>query len=87
MSRPDEPIQPMTLGNMPQNGVRGLDVTCRHCGHHTEVNVDRWPDEVPVPWFGPRMRCTKCGRLGATAIPNWIERQDSEPGGRNYRPL
>jgi hypothetical protein len=26
--------------NMRQNGVRGLDVTCQHCGNHTEVNVD-----------------------------------------------
>jgi hypothetical protein len=23
----------MTLGNMRQNGVRGLDVTCSACGH------------------------------------------------------
>jgi hypothetical protein len=30
----------MTLGNMRRNGVRGLFVTCLHCGHHTEVNVD-----------------------------------------------
>jgi hypothetical protein len=67
----------MTLGNMRQNGVRGLFVTCSACGHHTEVNVDAWPDGVPVPSFGPRMRC---GKLGATAIPNWIERPD--PGKR-----
>ena len=53
MTRRDEPIQPITLGNMRQNCVRGLDVTCLHCGHHTEVNVDRWPDDVPVPSFGP----------------------------------
>src|SRR5258706_1843948 len=56
----------MTLGNMRRNGVRGLDVTCSACGYHTEVNVDRWPDDTPVPSFGPRMRCTKCGKLGAT---------------------
>jgi hypothetical protein len=87
MPRSDEPIQPMTLGNMRQNGVRGLDVTCLHCGHHTGVNVDAWPDDVPVPSFGSRMRCTKCGKLGATVIPNWIERRDNEPGGRNYQPL
>src|SRR5258705_12097445 len=44
---------PMTLGNMRQNGVRGLDVTCLHCRHHTEVNVDAHPDDVPVPSFAP----------------------------------
>ena len=37
VSRPDEPIRPMALGNMGQNGVRGLDVTCQHCGYHTKV--------------------------------------------------
>jgi len=59
MPRSDEPIRPMTLANIRQNCVRGLDVTCLHCGYHTAVNVDRWSDDVPVPAFGPRMRCTK----------------------------
>jgi hypothetical protein len=40
MTRPDEPITPMTLGNMRHHGVRGLFATCRHCGHETEVNVE-----------------------------------------------
>src|SRR5712692_2041327 len=82
MARPDEPIHPMTLGTMRRQGVRGLFVTCQHCGRETAVNVDTWPDDVPLPSFGPRMRCTKCGKLGATAIPNWKERRDSEPGGK-----
>jgi len=84
MSTRDEPIRPMTLGNMRQNGVRSLDVTCRHCGHHTVVNVH--PDDAPVPSFGPHMRCTKCGKLGATAIPNWKERADYMPGGARHIP-
>jgi len=46
MTPRDEPIRPMTLGNMYQNGVRGLYVTCSACGHHTELNVDAWPDDV-----------------------------------------
>ncbi len=40
MARDDAPISPMTLGNMRQNGVCGLFVTCSACGYHTEVNVD-----------------------------------------------
>jgi hypothetical protein len=32
-----------------------------------------WPDHVPVPTFGPRMVCTRCGIVGADARPNWLE--------------
>jgi hypothetical protein len=72
-------IATMTLGNMRQNSVRGLFVICSACGYHAEVNVDAWPDDVPVPSFGPRMPCTKPGHLGANAIPNRIERRDDLP--------
>ena len=47
----------------------GLD-----CGHCRVVDVERYGDDVPVPWFGPRMRCGRCGHLGAEAPPNWQER-------------
>jgi len=45
VARRNEPIQPMTLGNMRRNGVRGLFVTCTACGRTSEVNinVDAWP--------------------------------------------
>jgi hypothetical protein len=36
------------------------------------------PDDVPVPWFGPRMVCTSCGIIGAFARPNWQERPSTE---------
>jgi hypothetical protein len=36
--------------------------------------MDDWPDDATVPSFGPRMRCSACGKVGATAVPNWIER-------------
>ena len=67
------PPRPMTLGNMRRNGVRGLFVTCQHCVHYAKVNVDAWPDDLAVS-FGPRMRCSKCGKLGAMVRSNWTER-------------
>ena len=63
---------PMTLGNMRANGVRSLDVCCWLCHHRAILSTDPWPDHVPVPSFGPRMVCTRCGIIGA-ARPNWRE--------------
>jgi hypothetical protein len=48
------------LGNKRQNGVCGLGVTHSVCGHQTEVNVDAWPDCVPMPSF---VRCRLCDHL------------------------
>jgi hypothetical protein len=69
----NEPIEPMTLANMRENGVRSLSVYCRQCHHETIINVDQWPDATEVPSFGPKMVCTKCGTIGADARPNWRE--------------
>ena len=61
----------MTLGNMRANGVRRLDVSCWECGHSAVLDVDGYGDDVPVPSFGPRLVCTKCGAIGGDARPNW----------------
>jgi hypothetical protein len=55
----------MTLGNMRANGVRTLAVYCdgRGCDHRTVLDVSAYPDDVPVPSFGPRLRCERCGHL------------------------
>ena len=68
-----ETFQPMTLGNMRANDVRTLAVYCGGCQCHHEaiVDVSDYPDEVPVPSFGPRMVCTVCRAIGADARPNW----------------
>ena len=71
--RINEPIEPMTLGNMRANGVRCLSVYCPCCHHSVELNVDHMPDAVEVPSIGPRMVCTRCGHDGADARPNWSE--------------
>jgi ribosomal protein L37E len=67
------PPAAMTLGNMRALGPHSLDVECRACGHHTSVDVDDWPDETPVPSFGSRMRCRKCGHLGASVRLDWTQ--------------
>jgi hypothetical protein len=68
-----ERYEPMTLGNMRRNGVRTLAIYCgaMDCHHQVILQVERYTDDVPVLVFGPRMRCTVCGHLGADARPNW----------------
>jgi hypothetical protein len=63
----------MTLGNMRENGMRSLAVSCWICHHGALLSADPWPDDVPVPAFGPCMVCTRCGIIGADARPNWKE--------------
>jgi hypothetical protein len=74
----DQPIEPMTLGNMRELGVRSFHVSCWNCHHQAVLSSDRWPDDVAVPAFGPRMVCTRCGIVGADARPNWKERPPRE---------
>jgi hypothetical protein len=64
---------PMTLGGVRGHGIRGLFMTCQHRGHERALNMEDWPDAT-VPSLGP-------GKLGVTAIPNWIERAGTLPGG------
>jgi hypothetical protein len=49
------------------NGVLSLDVSCWNCHHRAIMSAGPWPDDVPVPTFGPRMVCTRCGIIGADA--------------------
>jgi hypothetical protein len=54
MARLDEPIEPITLGNMRANGVRSLDVSCWQCHYRAIISAAPWPNDIPVPTFGPR---------------------------------
>ena len=68
----------MTLGNMRANGVHSLALSCHLCHHEAVISAGPWPDEVPVPVFGPRMVRTKCGIVGGDARPNWQEQPPRE---------
>jgi hypothetical protein len=59
--RLDDPIEPMTLQNMRENGVRSLAVQCHQCRHEVVMNVDHLPGDLTVPSFGQRMVCTNAG--------------------------
>jgi hypothetical protein len=72
-SRFNDPIEPMTLQNMRENGVRSLAVQCHQRRHEVAMNVDHLPGDLTVPSFGPRMVCTKCGTIGAGVRPNCRE--------------
>jgi hypothetical protein len=78
MARFKDQIEPMTLGNMRSNGVRSLAVSYWQCHHQAIVNANPWSDDVPVPSFGPRMVCTRCGIISVDARPNWKERPNRE---------
>jgi hypothetical protein len=50
---------------MRANGVRSLDVcVVLELPHWAIMSAPLWPDDVPVPTFGPRMVCTRCGIMG-----------------------
>ena len=59
-------------------GVRSLAVSCPNCRREAVLNVDPYPDPVPVPSFSRRMVCTRCGTIGADARPNWKEQPERE---------
>ena len=46
--------------------MRSLCVVCELYHDAAVLNVDGYCDAVPVPAFGPRMVCTRCGIVGAT---------------------
>jgi hypothetical protein len=70
---------------MRANRVRTLAAWClgRGCNHHRVLDVSRYPDDVAVPSFGPRLRCERCGHLGADARPNCQERAEQSLFGPN----
>ena len=73
-----EPL--MTLGNMRALGVRGLLVSCLNhtCRYEIAICVDRYADNIAVPSFRLRMKCSKCGSRNVDVRPNWKEQPPSE---------
>jgi hypothetical protein len=66
-------------------GTRGVAIAQRISAGLTNRLRIGHRDYVPVPTFGPRTVCTKCGTIGADVRPNWQERTETSlerfPGG------
>jgi hypothetical protein len=54
-------IEPMSLFNMREHGVRSVEATCENCKHEAIINVDSLPDDIYVPDVALRLRCSACG--------------------------
>jgi hypothetical protein len=68
------PVEPMTLANMRENGVRSITATCETCQHEAILGVDHWPGDMPVPDIGLKLRCSACGGREIATRPNWRNR-------------
>jgi hypothetical protein len=68
----------MDLANMRRNGVRNLIAYCLNdaCRHQALIDVSSYPADTPVPWFGGKVVCAKCGARGRhiDVRPNWKEK-------------
>jgi hypothetical protein len=62
-------IEPVTLGNMREHGVRAVDATCEACKHEAVVNVDNLADDVYVPDVAVKLRCSACGSKNVVCAP------------------
>ena len=62
----------LTLGDMRTFGFNALQVCCPSCDATRIVDVSILPDQVPLDWFAPRMRCDVCGENGPTVHPHRV---------------
>jgi hypothetical protein len=67
----------MDLANMRRQGVHHLIAYCLNdsCRHQALIDVSKYPGDTPVPWFGTKAKCAKCGAHGRRidVRPNWKE--------------
>ena len=80
-------MQPMTIANMRENGVRSVIAPCANCGRAADVNVDLLPETLTVPETGKRLRRSQCGGKTISTRPAWhTSPRQGVPDYRRERP-
>ena len=80
-------IEPMSIANMKENHVSAVAVRCEApgCYHHVSIPVAKlyelgFTDADAVVDIGWKLKCSKCGRKGATTQPDWSTRPNRFEG-------
>jgi hypothetical protein len=73
----DTPAHPPRSATCEGKACDRIQAYCYICYHLAVLSADRWPDDLPVPWFKPRMVCTGWGIIGEADVrANWKERSE-----------
>jgi len=75
-SRFSDPIEPMDLANMRENGARSLWVQCHQCRHETIMNVDHLPGDSDRAWSARSAEpsAPMRARIGRRSLPRLLSR-------------
>jgi hypothetical protein len=68
-------IAPATLANIREQGITRVEATCQssRCGHRATIDASPFPDDMPVPDVGLRLRCVKCGGRNVHTMADWTQ--------------
>jgi hypothetical protein len=64
----------LTLGDIRAKNARSLLVFCRACVTTCILEVEEFPDSVPLKWFDAQVICRRCGGKAEVAprVPSWL---------------
>jgi hypothetical protein len=68
-------IPPATMANIREQGINTLWATCQRigCGHEAKIDASGFPDDMPVPDVGLRLRCSQCGGRNVQTMADWSQ--------------
>lgn len=69
----DQRITRPDVAHFRNHGVTHLWINCVDlaCNHQTFISLEGLPDDIVLADLKPRMRCARCGRIGADVRPDW----------------